>query len=78
MFLYGGNNGIVDNCFFYKLDLNTFFWEIVEYFDENSIIRPRDSHSAVFSDDFNKMIVFGGFINGDRTNEVVIYDFSNS
>ena len=53
MYLYGGNNGIVENRFLYKLDLNTFFWEIVDYFDENSIIRPRDSHSAVFSEDFN-------------------------
>jgi hypothetical protein len=53
MYLYGGNNGIVENRYFYKLDLNTFFWEIVDYFDENFIIKPRDSHTAVFSEEFN-------------------------
>ena len=76
MYLYGGNNGVEGNRFFYKLDLNSFYWEIVDYFDENSVIRPRDSHSAVFSQEFNQMIVFGGFIDGDRTNEVLIYDFT--
>jgi len=77
MYLYGGNNGSEGNRFFYKLDLNSFYWEIVDYFDENSVIRPRDSHSAVFSQEFNQMIVFGGFIDGDRTNEVLIYDFTD-
>jgi hypothetical protein len=77
MYLYGGNNGAEGNSFFYKLDLNSFYWEIVDYFDENSVIRPRDSHSAVFSQEFNQMIVFGGFIDGDRTNEVLIYDFTD-
>jgi hypothetical protein len=76
MYLYGGNNGAVENRFFYKLDLNSFNWEIVDYFDETSSIRPRDSHSAVFSLEFNQMVVFGGFIDGDRTNEVIIYNFS--
>jgi hypothetical protein len=76
MYLYGGNNGAEGNRFFYKLDLNSFYWEIVDYFDENSVIRPRDSHSAVFSQEFNQMIVFGGFIDGDRTNEILIYDFT--
>jgi hypothetical protein len=50
MYLYGGNNGAEQNRFFYKLDLNSFNWEIIDYFDENSIIRPRDSHSAVLSE----------------------------
>lgn len=53
MYLYGGNNGIMENRFFYKLDLNTFYWDIVDYFDENSNIRPRDSHSAVYSQELN-------------------------
>ena len=52
-----------------------FEWEILDYFDENHQIKTRDNHSAVIDDNNQQMIVFGGFIEGDRNNEVIIYDF---
>ena len=77
MYLFGGSNGTKDNKKFFKLDLKTFTWEIVETFKKDSLIQPRDSHTAVVSNETKCMYVFGGFSRGNRMNEVYIYSFKD-
>ena len=74
MYLFGGSNGTQENNRFFKLDLKTFEWEVIEKFGENSMIQPRDSHSAVLYEDESEMYIFGGFSQGQRTNEVYVYN----
>ena len=50
-----------------------FEWEIIDYLNDNHSIKTRDNHTAVIFYDY--MFIFGGFIDGDRTNQVLIYDF---
>ena len=76
MYLFGGSNGTQDNKKFYKLDLNTFTWDILEEFKKNSLIQSRDSHTAVVCSEIHNMYIFGGFCKGQRTNEVYIYNFN--
>jgi N-acetylneuraminic acid mutarotase len=33
IYLFGGSNGTTVNRLFYKMDLNTYIWEIIDYFD---------------------------------------------
>lgn len=64
MYLFGGSNGIVDNNRFFRLDLKSFMWEVIETFGPKSLIQTRDSHSAVVSEEFGSMYIFGGFTRG--------------
>ena len=38
MYLFGGSNGTKENKHFYKLDLTTFTWQILDSFKRNSYI----------------------------------------
>ena len=75
MYLFGGSNGTVENNKFFRLDLKRYTWEVIDTFGPDSMIQPRDSHSAVSSEEHQSMYVFGGFTQGARTNEVYIYNF---
>ena len=73
MFLFGGSNLELENRKFFSLDLNTFAWELVK--SKGDLPLTRDEHTANVSDTDNSMLIFGGFCNGERTNEVVKYIF---
>ena len=77
MYLFGGSNGIKENKRFFKLNLSTLVWDVVETFMRDSVIQPRDSHTAVVSTHTKSMYIFGGFCKGNRTNEVYIYNFKD-
>ena len=80
MYLFGGSGGALDNVTFYKLDLNKYVWTIVKPKAVNNmeINFPvtRDEHSCVLYHD--SMVVFGGFSQGERTNEIFRYHFKTN
>lgn len=39
---------------------------------------PRDEHSAVLDEPNSQMVIFGGFQDGERTNEVAIYNLKTN
>ena len=41
-------------------------------------VLPRDEHSAVVDEVNGVMIIFGGFQEGSRTNETIIYNMRNN
>jgi len=89
MFLFGGNNynktiTVTDatnldeekqyNPLF-SLNLRTWTWSAQKTRSAPGvIIKPRDEHTAVVDEDLNLMIIFGGFIEGERTDEIATYD----
>lgn len=75
MYLYGGSSGLSTNSTFYALDLNTNLWEPIRY--KCDVPPPEcDEHTAVVHDE--QMILFGGFVEGDRVNSVHRYSFKEN
>lgn len=72
MYMFGGSDGAQDNTSLYKLDLNKYVWTVIKpkFGDTPKHNNPntRDEHSCVLYHD--SMVVFGGFANGERTNEI--------
>ena len=64
----------------YTLDLQLFKWAIVKAKAENdhpeNLPETRDEHSCVLYKD--SMCVFGGFLFGQRTNDVYQYNFDTN
>jgi N-acetylneuraminic acid mutarotase len=86
MFLIGGSNTKSENKGFFKLSMRDMSWELVEqlqnsrvvsssYKDKGSKVLTRDGHSSCFSQEFKQMYIFGGFIAGERTNQLIVYSF---
>lgn len=87
LYLFGGNNprslnaqeeGTTElHCekLFY-LSLRTFTWSIVRTRGDHVIL--RDEHSSVYDPETTQMVIFGGFKQGNRTNEVATYNFSTN
>ena len=76
MFLFGGSDGAVDNNTFFKLDLNKYIWSEVkqkQYSKEelHNFPNTRDEHSCCLYND--SMVIFGGFHEGERVNEIFHY-----
>ena len=76
MFLFGGSDLETENRKFFSLDLNTFRWELVK--SRGDLPVTRDEHTAVIDENEHSMIVFGGFLNGQRTNEIAKYLFQEN
>jgi hypothetical protein len=76
MYLFGGSNLERENTKFYALNLKSYVWEVVK--SRGDLPITRDSHTAVVNDSDDTMIVFGGYMNCSRTNEVIIYSFSEN
>lgn len=64
-------------------------WELIEqlqnsrivsssYKDKGSKVLTRDEHSCCFSKEFKQMYIFGGFIAGERTNQLIVYTFNGN
>jgi N-acetylneuraminic acid mutarotase len=73
MYLFGGSNLEKENRKFYTLDLSTYKWEVVK--SRGDLPITRDEHTAVLNENEGSMIIFGGFSDGSRTNELIKYTF---
>ena len=76
MYLFGGSNLDQENRKFLILDMNMLKWELVK--SKGDLPITRDEHTAVIYDNESSMIVFGGFCNGSRTNELIKYLFQEN
>ena len=81
MFLFGGITGAVDsNEQFWCLDLNSYRWQLLDpkplNGDQSNFCLTRDEHTACVIGD--NMIVFGGFKEGERCNDIFKYSFSGN
>ena len=78
MYLFGGSHTLDSNKTFYALNLQKMQWEVVRSRgannDSSNIPEAADEHTAVVSDD--NMILFGGFVMGERTNDVHLFNFT--
>ena len=66
MYLFGGSNLETENKKFFSLEMNQFKWETIKVRGDQP--ETRDEHTAVIFEGENSMIVYGGFIKGERTN----------
>jgi hypothetical protein len=73
MFLFGGSNLDVENRKFFSLDMNHFRWDVVK--SRGDLPITRDEHTAVLYENEQSMVIFGGFMSGSRTNEIIKYLF---
>lgn len=91
MFMFGGNNyaktvvGNLENpsgdsetvyAPMYTLNLKTFAWTQLK--TRGDVVLPRDEHSAVIDEANCQMVIFGGFQEGERTNEVALYNLKTN
>jgi len=68
MYLFGGSKGNSDaNDAMYTLDLRSYLWE--KLIPQGDAPLSRDEHTCNIYG--ASMIIFGGFVNGIRTNDVL-------
>lgn len=70
MYVFGGIN--LEE--FYSLDMNSFKWSKFE--TKGDVPAPRDDHSLCKVGD--SVYIYGGFVNGVRTNDLYEYKFSDN
>lgn len=76
MFLFGGSNLEAENRKFFSLDMNHFRWDLVK--SRGDLPLTRDEHTSVIYENEHSMVIFGGFMNGERTNEIIKYLFQEN
>jgi N-acetylneuraminic acid mutarotase len=80
MYLFGGSNSMTNNSSFFSLDLTSFKWSVINQLAadgiEDNLPQALDEHSAIVHD--GKMYIFGGFVNGERDNQIFYFDFTTS
>jgi len=67
MFIFGGTNFIEELSTMYIIDLRTMICSKIDtknYGMNNAV----DSHTAILLEDAGAMVIFGGFVNGLRSN----------
>lgn len=79
--MFGGSNKQEQASSFYSLDLKTYRWELVRAkgnhsLDSKHVPESRDEHTAILNND--EMVIFGGFVNGERTNEIFKYSIRDN
>ena len=80
MYLFGGNNYksmSEDDCpqpFLSYLNLRTMGWQQIK--TRGDIVQQRDEHTAVINKETGQMVIFGGFMQGTRTNETSIFNIT--
>lgn len=74
MYLVGGSmHGKEYTCNqMYRLDLNTFNWDLVKTKGESGPVGSLDEHSASIHE--QSIVIFGGFIDGTREARVFTFD----
>jgi len=79
MYLFGGSSGLKTNETFMAFDPANNMWELVRSKNANndSLNAPPacDEHTAIVHNE--EMIVFGGFIDGDRVNSAHRFNFKS-
>ena len=75
MYLFGGSDLETENQNFYALDLKTYEWRIVRSVGDTKPL-TRDEHTALLYG--NSMIIFGGFVQGKKCNEIWSYIFGDN
>lgn len=77
MYLYGGSSGLSSNVAFFCLDTASNLWEPVRTKshanEPHNTPTESDEHTAVVHHE--DMIIFGGFIDGDRVDSVFKFNF---
>ena len=74
VYIFGGSNSFNENSKFYSLDLKSLKWEMVNARGE---VPPlRDEHTANMYE--GTMVIFGGFVDGERTNDIYRYYFKEN
>lgn len=76
MYLFGGSNLESENNNFYSLDLGNFRWELMK--PKGDLPHSRDEHTSCINEFERTMVIFGGFCDGYRTNEIVKYHFTDN
>ena len=76
MYLFGGSNLEQENTKFFSLDMLSLKWEVVR--SKGELPLTRDEHTAVVNEEDATIIIFGGFLAGERTNEVVKYSIGDN
>jgi len=90
MFLFGGNNyasqvlknqanndgttgsNKLEYTPVYQLGMKTFAWSLLK--GRGDEVASRDEHTSVLDENSSLMVVFGGFIDGERCNETAMYN----
>ena len=75
IYLYGGSIEDKENEHMYRLNMDSFVWDIIT--PSGTLPMPRDDHSCTTTED-NRMVIFGGFVKGSRSNDIYAYDFTNN
>lgn len=80
MYLYGGSKGLNSNGILFSYDPAANLWDPVRTKpangDSNNAPPEVDEHTAVVIND--EMVIFGGFVEGDRTNSIYKFDFKTA
>ena len=86
MYLFGGSKANGDeNTKFFSLDIKSFRWEIIQSVSYYNVVtnlqrgqvpETRDEHTAIIYE--GSMIIFGGFVNGVRSNDIYRYYFNDN
>ena len=71
-YLFGGSMGTESNPNVFRLDLSSLQWELLP---SNLQIDARDDHTAIALNE--KILIFGGFNRGERTNKLLVYNTEN-
>jgi N-acetylneuraminic acid mutarotase len=74
MYLFGGASRYSDEHYFYCLDLKNLKWEPIRSKGDVPLI--RDEHTAVIYE--GSMVIYGGFIDGERTSNIHRYYFKEN
>lgn len=75
--MYGGLKGEDSNAEIFTFNPTTNAWLCMTFSNSSQQVLPRDDH--VMSDtDENSFLVFGGFVNGSRVNEICKFGVSSS
>lgn len=79
MYLFGGSGPrtLRDYPALWTLDMKTLRWDSVNNSRGDAPI-TRDEHTAVLYNENNQIIIFGGFVNGERTNEIDRYSIKEN
>lgn len=71
---YGGLIGEDSNDKVYHLDLTKHVWSIIQLKSETEI-PPRDDHGMALLPSGDGFVTFGGFVNGGRVNDVIMFKY---
>jgi hypothetical protein len=78
MYVIGGNRVNHDRFTMYRLDCSKWLWEgfkVKASADgEEHVPLSLDEHTASITSDEKQIVTFGGFIDGERSNHVHIFD----